>query len=117
MSRYDAFRELFADAIDPQFYTLDYLDGLVRSGKAECWFSDHAAIVAELRQYPGGAKVIHGLVAAGPMDEVLDLIAAAEKWAKANGCTHAEVESRSGWVRLLKDRDYEICQTLLRKAL
>lgn len=115
---YVHFRPQFAEALDPAFYPIDYLDALILSGRARLWIGAHAAIVAEIKEYPGGARVVHGLVAAGRMEEIVDrLIPEAEAWGKAAGCTHAIIESRSGWMRALKPHGYEPHQVAVRKQL
>jgi hypothetical protein len=62
---YLRFRDRFAAAMDPLFYPIGHLDGLVLAGQARLWIGDDAAIAAEARIYPGGARAVHGLVAAG----------------------------------------------------
>ena len=115
---YRRFRPRFAKAMDPAFYPIEYLDGLILSGRAQLWVGAHAAIVAEIRDYPGGARVVHGLVAAGRIGEIkAQLIPLAEAWGKAMGCTAAIVESRSGWLRALERQGYEPHQIALRKEL
>lgn len=115
---YLRFRPQFEQALDSRLYTIDHLDRLLLSGQAQIWFGDNAAIVTEIRTYPTGASVIHGLVAAGELNEIVGtLIPKAEAWAKSAGCIMAIIESRSGWVRKLKRAGYEIHQTALRKEL
>ena len=117
-SAYQRFRPRFAEALDPRLYTLAHLDALIHSGRAQAWYGIDAAIVTEVRTYPTGARVLHGLVAAGPLEEIVgELIPRAEAWGRTIGCVLAVVESRSGWVRKLKDAGYEIHQTALRKEL
>jgi hypothetical protein len=115
---YHRFRPQFAEALDPPFYPIEYLDALILSGRGRLWVGVHAAIVAEIKHYPGGAKVVHGLVAAGRMEEIVErLIPEAEAWGKAAGCTSAIIESRSGWMRALKPHGYEPHQVAVRKEL
>jgi hypothetical protein len=104
--------------MDPRFHGLDHLDGLVLSGQGKVWIGEAAAIVAEVEFYPGGAKVLHGLVAAGALQEIVEsLIPRAEAWGKSVGCTHAIIESREGWARVLKSHGYEPHQVAVRKEL
>jgi len=115
---YLRFRPQFAAALDPAFYPIEYLDTLILSGRARLWVGAQAAIVAEIRDYPGGARAVHGLVAAGSIEEIGGhLIPGAEAWGKANGCSMAIVESRAGWVRALKADGYEPHQVAVRKEL
>jgi hypothetical protein len=118
LAGYRRFRDRFAEAMDPAFYPIEYLDHLILSGRARLWVGAHAAIVAEIRDYPGGARVVHGLVAAGRIEDIVRLlIPQAEAWAKASGCTHAIIESRSGWMRALRAHGYEPHQVAVRKEL
>jgi hypothetical protein len=102
--------------MDERYHTLEWLDDQVLTGKAYFWRSDNAAIIAEIRTYPTGAKDIHGLIAAGELDEIVNvLIPQAEEWAREQGCIAAQIESRPGWARALKD--YEPHQLIVRKEL
>jgi hypothetical protein len=115
---YERFRPIFAEAIDPRLYSIEHLDALLQSGRAQIWVGEAAAIVTEIRTYPAGAAVIHGLVAAGDLDEIVDtLIPRAEAWARSIGCAMAIVESRPGWPRALRQQGYEPHQVSVRKAL
>ena len=103
--------------MDPALYPIEYLDELILTGAARLWVGEHAAIVAEIRDYPGGARVVHGLVAAGRMEEIVGLIPLAEAWGREAGCTMAIVESRAGWMKALRPSGYEMHQVSLRKEL
>ncbi len=113
---YVEWRDAFADVIDERYYTLDWLDMRVLNGEVRFWGSANAAIVAELRDYPTGAKDVHGLVAAGDLREIVqDLIPQAEAWGREQGCVAAIIESRPGWVKMLPG--YEAFQLSVRKEL
>lgn len=115
---YAAFRERFAEAMDPRLYTIHHLDALVASGKAHFLSAGDAAILFELRTYPTGAKAVHGLVAAGDVDRIVGLlIPTAEAWGAARGCIGATIESRPGWARLLKPHGYAVHQVAVWKDL
>lgn len=95
-----------------------WLDHQVAIGVVAFWFTPDAAIIAEIKTYPSGARAIHGLVAAGSLHDITDtLIPAAEAWGRDNGCSLAIIESRAGWTRQLKAGGYELHQTALRKEL
>ena len=115
---YRRFRDRFAEAMDPAFHPIDCLDALLLTGRARLFVGEQAAIVAEIRDYPGGARAVHGLVAAGRIEEISGvLIPQAEAWGKALGCTRAIIESRAGWLRALKPHGYSPHQVALRKEL
>lgn len=115
--RYAEFRERFAEAMDPAFYTIEYLDWLVHSGAAGLFFADNAAIVVEIKDFPGGARAVHGICAAGDLTEIVDLIVRAEAWGMGLGCTHGMIESRPGWARIMKSHGYAPHQISLVKEL
>jgi hypothetical protein len=118
MIDYAVWRSRFAEAMDPRLYTLDHLDRLVLSGRARFWSSQGAAIVAELKTFPTGARAVHGLIAAGDLDEVETiLIPQAEAWGRQNGCILALIDSRSGWGRVMKKHGYAPFQTAIAKEL
>ena len=111
-------RAEFAKALDARLYTIGHLDDLLLGGRAQLWFGDDAAMVTEVRSYPSGALVVHGLVAAGDLDEIVaTLIPKAEAWARSLGCVLAIIESRPGWARALKARGYAPHQLSVRKSL
>jgi hypothetical protein len=113
---YLAFREAFRSVIDERYWPIDWLDQRVLDGIAKFIRSDNAAIIVEIRQYPGGATDVHGLIAAGSKDEIVnDLIPQAEAWGRENGCVAGVVESRPGWARALKPCGYEVAQVTVRK--
>lgn len=113
---YRKWRPAFTEVMDLRLYTPEWLDGQIANGKALFWCTDKAAIVAETRRYPTGACDVHGLIAAGDLDDIRDvLIPAAEEWGRSIGCVGAIVESRTGWAKALKKQGYEPHQLALRK--
>jgi hypothetical protein len=114
---YQPWRQQFAEAMDPRLYDLFYLDTIILTGKARCWANERAAIVAELKTYPTGAMAVHGLIAAGDIDEIERLIPLAEQWGREEGCILALIESREGWGRVMKKYGYAPFQATIAKEL
>jgi hypothetical protein len=115
---YCEFRPAFAEVMDERYHTLEWLDEQILSGKVRFWRSANAAMITEIRDYPTGAKDIHGLIAAGALEEIVGkLIPEAEEWAKAQGCIAAQIESREGWARVLRSSGYQMHQIIVRKEL
>lgn len=113
---YRRWRPAFAAAMDARLYTPEWLDARLASGEAWLWHDDAAAIMAELRHYPTGARDLHGLIAAGDAARIRDvLIPRAEAWARARGCVGAIIESRPGWARIMAGSGYAPHQLTLRK--
>jgi hypothetical protein len=115
---YCEFRPAFAEVMDERYHTLEWLDEQVLGGKVKFWRSPNAAMITEIRDYPTGARDIHALIAAGDLEEIIEVITPqAEEWAKAQGCIAAQVESRAGWARALKPSGYCLHQQIVRKEL
>lgn len=115
---YLAFRPAFQTVVDERYWPMEWLDKRILDGVARFIRSENAAVVAELRQYPGGAVDVHGLIAAGDKDEIInELIPQAEAWGRESGCVAGVVESRPGWAKALKPHGYEVSQVTVRKEL
>lgn len=112
------FRDAFADVMDPEFYPIQYLDDAIANGWIALLEEDQSAVCVEIKYYPSGRKDVHGLVAVGDMDVIINtLIPRAEQWGRERGCTGAIIESREGWLRALKPYGYDMHQVAIRKAL
>lgn len=118
MNGYLRFRDRFAEAMDPRLYNIDHLDAVMLSGRGKCWCTETAAIVAEIRTFPTGAKAVCGVIAAGPLNEIETvLIPLAEEWGRSYGCEFGMIESREGWAKRMKKHGYEPFQVSLIKPL
>jgi len=117
-TEYLAWRPAFVAAMDTRLHTPEWLDGRMLAGMAQFWRSAHAAAVTEIRTYPTGAYDVHGLIAAGDVGEVRDIIVPeVEAWARTIGALGIVIESRPGWARALKGRGFEPHQLAVRKEL
>lgn len=114
---YLPWREAFEPILDTRFYTMEWLDAEVASGRARCWSTDTAAIIATLRSYPTGAVEVHGLIAAGDLDGIRELVGDAEQWGLQEGAVVASIASRAGFVRAFAHMNYSLFQVELRKDL
>lgn len=113
---YTRWRAEFSSVMDPRMYSIGWLDGMVWSGRAKFIGNERGGAVAELRHYPTGTFDVHGLVAAGALEEIRDaLIPAFEEWGRSIGAIGFVVESRDGWVRSLKRQGFEPYQSAVRK--
>lgn len=115
---YPAFRDKFAAALDERFFTIDYLDALMANGEVEIINTPTSAIVVEIKEYPAGARVVSGVVAAGDIDEIANvLIPQAEAWGRSLGCQYGMIESQKGWERAMKKHGYRHFTTAIVKEL
>lgn len=113
---YEKWRHRLARANDARFIPITHIDELLISGEAQFWATDDAAMVTELKEWPGGAVTIEPIAAAGKKGDILGpLQAAAQAWGKAQGATIVRVVGRDGWRRELTEfRHY---QTILMKDI
>jgi hypothetical protein len=113
---YVKWRHRLARANDPALIPITHIDELLSDGLAQFWATDDAAIVTELKAWPGGAVTVEVIAAAGKKGDITGpLHKAAQEWAKGEGATHVLVAGRDGWRRELPEfRHY---QTLLLKEL
>lgn len=112
---YEAFRSELSSILDERFYTIEWLDCQVANGAIRVLGNDKAAILFEFKRYPTGWLELQGMAAAGDLAVIKDeLIPAAENVAKGMGCGSAQIESRAGWAKLLKD--YEVHQITIKKV-
>lgn len=115
---YQNWRGCLSDALDKRYYTAEWLDWMVMSGRAAFWSGKGSAIVAEVRYYPSGAKVLHSVAAAGDLEEISSvLIPISVDWAKEQGCSAAIIESREGWTRKMKSQGFNLYKTAIRKEI
>lgn len=112
---YEHWRSRFLEAADEELYPAEWMDRRVATGRARFWGNEQAAILAEIKLYPSGAKEVHGLVAAGDLDAIRALIPLAEQWGKSRGCKLASIESHPAWARLMPD--YSISQVRIVKEI
>ena len=115
---YQHWRNAFADMLDCRTHTGAWLDSEVEAGRIKCWATDAAAIIAEIKTYPTGARELHGLAAVGDMMVIVgELIPQAEKWGRKMECDFASIASREGWARVLAPFGYAVHQVTIRKEL
>ncbi len=113
---YADWRERLADANDPAFWPVEAIDQALADGRAQFWCDGAAALVTRVVEYPGGARALEALAAAGDMQALVGSLAGkAEAEARVAGLTHMLVAGREGWPRRLKGwRHY---QTIILKDL
>lgn len=114
---YALWRSRLLEAVDQELYPAEWLDRRVANGRARLWCNEAAAIVAEIKTYPSGAKEVHGLLAAGDVQAIKALIPNAEQWGRDKGCTRASISSHPAWARIMHSEGYEPEQLTIAKGL
>ncbi len=106
-----------AGMVDERFYPMEWVRRSVVTGVIQTLYNERAIVGFEFRSYPGGAKELHGMFAAGPLEDVLLLIDETERLAREMGMDVFTIASRAGWTRILKGRGFEPFQTVIVKEL
>lgn len=81
-------------------HTFEDVAELIVSGKAQLWPAQRGVAVTEIVEYPR-KRVLHVFLAAGDMDQLLDMIDAAADWGRSQGATAMTMSGRMGWLRVL----------------
>lgn len=116
-SEYLDWREAFADILDERYYTIDWVDEAFADGRLHLFTGEKSAILVSVKEYPTGAKELHGMLAAGELNQIRSTIAIAENWGRSIGCVSAVIESRAGWMKVMREDGYQLYQTAIRKDL
>lgn len=117
-SHYLRFRPQLLSAVDQSLYPSAWIDAQVYAGLFQFRCTERAAILFEAKIYPSGQKDVHGILAAGDLSEIAEiLIPQAEAWGRAHGCSGSIIESRGGWAKLLRGHGYVPHQVAIRKEL
>lgn len=90
-------------------------DGVLK-GYYHFWPADRCCAITEIVTYPN-RKVLHIFLAAGDKDQIVEMNASAEEFAKIMGCNALSIAGRRGWVRELKDHGYKELLTTVVKEL
>ena len=103
---------LKALAYEPGGATVEGVAQAVRSGDAQFWMQGEGIIVTRIKVFGEGRALSYWL-AAGDMDDVLDMTPHIEQWAKDEmSCTTAFMTGRRGWSRVLPAHGWAVEPTV-----
>lgn len=103
MTAFDRHRAEIASIIDERFYPMWWVEQEIAEGRIDLLHNDTSIIGIQLRIYPGGARELHGMFAAGDRKGIRELVKQAIALGVEAGLTCAAIESRSGWEREFRD--------------
>ena len=86
----------------------------VYTGQWQMWHGEESVAMTRIAHYPEHTACII-ILAAGDLEEILDLEPGICAWASRQGCKYVEIYGRTGWKRAFKD--YEAQSLILRKEL
>ena len=93
----------------------DVVQGIV-SGRMQLWPAEKGCAVTEIVVYPR-KKVLHVFLAAGEMDQLIDMIDAAAAWGIQNGCESMTMSGRHGWLRVLDKKGWKSVMAVMERKL
>lgn len=117
-AEYLRFRDAFREMLDESFYPISWLDGEIAQGRVVLLCQEDSAILISVKVYPSGVKELVGEAATGKREMIIStLIPLAEQFGREIGCAFANISSRQGWDRVMREHGYSRHQTTIRKAL
>ena len=111
------FRDLFMQAMDDGFWTIEDLEQKVAHRRAFLFPGRDAALVGQIEGYPGGERVFQVLWAVGNIEELVAMASGVEAIARMMGCTAMLIEGRPAWRRVLEPHGYRQWSVTLHKKL
>jgi len=96
-------------------YYEDIAEG-VTSGVLQLWPAERGCWVTEVTQYPR-KKVLHVFLAAGELDQIIDMHESVVQWAKTQGCQSLTLSGRKGWTKALEDLDWKPKMVFMEKGI
>jgi hypothetical protein len=97
-------------------YTLEDIGKGILEGEMQLWCHKNSSAVTSLDVYPK-ALVCCIFLAAGFLDEVMEIREGIEEWAREQGCSSVMLIGRKGWSRKLRDSGYYESAVVLHKEL
>lgn len=119
LAQWARFKDRFAEAMedDASLYTIEDLEQRIATRRAFLFAGKESAVVAEVVDYPGGAKAMQMLWSCGDLGEIVALAPGIEAMARMVGCTKMIVEGQKGWERVLKPHGYQFFSVTIAKEL
>lgn len=102
------YRELIESALAYSGGTHEFDDvvEMVVSGKAQFWPAPRGVAITEIVAY-ARKRVLHCFLAAGDMDQIIDMIDSAVEWGRTQNCTALTLAGRFGWQRVLDKHGFK----------
>ena len=82
-------------------HAFEDIENGIKEGIMQLWPAPRGCIVTELVVYPR-LKVLNLFIAAGELDQILDMHDDIKAWAKVQGCEAAQISGRIGWKKVLE---------------
>jgi hypothetical protein len=104
----DHYRAMIESALEYSggTHTFEDVKAMVIKGTAQIWPAPRGVAITEIIEYPR-KRVLHVFLAAGELDQLLDMIKSAEDWGRTQGCTSLTLSGRFGWQRILDKHGFK----------
>jgi len=118
LSLIDANRGLIERALEYSggTHTFEDVKAAILESKMQIWPAQRGVAVTEIIVYPA-RKVLHVFLAAGEMEQLLDMIDAAAQWGRSQGCQSLTMTGRKGWQRVLKQSGWRERYITMERAI
>ncbi len=98
-------------------YTIQDIEDMIATGKAQMWPGETSVIVTEIILYPR-AKHLHLFLAGGNLDELESMLPEIIEWGKTQGCNRVSLSGRRGWERsFLREMGFKSTLVVMEKEL
>lgn len=98
-------------------HTVEDVVSQLDEGHAQLWLGDgDAVIVTQINDNPQ-VKVLHFWLAAGELQQVVELSEQVLEWGRSVGCERATLSGRRGWVRALADHGWSEQLTVMGREI
>jgi len=98
-------------------YTIQDIEDMIATGKAQMWPGETSVIVTEIILYPR-AKHLHLFLAGGNLDELESMLPEIIEWGKTQGCDRVSLSGRRGWERsFLREMGFKPTLVIMEKEL
>lgn len=97
-------------------HSFDDVRDMILKGTAQIWPAPRGCAVTEIVQYPR-KKVLNVWLAAGEMDQIIDMLDNAMEWGRAQGCEAMTLSGRMGWQRVLAKHGFKPAMLVLERPL
>jgi hypothetical protein len=97
-------------------HTFEDVRDMILAGTAQIWPAPRGCAVSEVITYPR-KRVLNVWLAAGEMDQIIDMIDSAIAWGKSQGCDAMTLSGRVGWQKVLAKHGFKPTMMTLERAL
>lgn len=98
-------------------YTIQDIEDMIATGKAQMWPGETSIIITEIINYPR-AKHLHLFLAGGNLDELESMLPEIIEWGKTQNCDRVSLSGRRGWERsFLREMGFKPTLVIMEKEL